>query len=326
MSAPFNKTVRYITVCPKCKIASAGSPDTCARCNDTVIQTCITVEQFYRYTQSPEDNDPILKMSMWLSSISESYLTPLDEIVAHVRNDKLKTSKRVEAIKKLWIRKEREAYIPEIIRLLADPDLAGAAVSYLFVCTMSPGNKVYQYVTLKDLEGLKKLSRKTKLLSLAIPFQYVKELKNAILLKKYAAGASCSCEECGSQTKNVIIKIGPKRNLVSSERKRGNIIENLYRYSAEKEISVICDDCALKHMKGKRGKGKSDEELIKEYLYTNCINGSLPSFTHLSGYNYEALIDLEHLPAYTPWGDFPQEAFNAMCIYAQEIKREVDER
>ncbi len=326
MSAPTNKTVRYITVCPKCKIASTGSPDTCTRCNSTVIQTCVTVEQFYRYTQSPEDNDPILNMSMWLSSISESYLAPLDEIVANVRNDKLKTSKRVDAIEKLWIRKEREAYIPEIIRLLADPDLAGAAVCYLFVCTMSPDNKVYQYVTLKDLEGLRKLSRKTKLLSLAIPFQYVKELKNTILLKKYAAGESCSCEECGSQTKNVIIKIGPIRKLVSSERKRGNIIENLYRYSAEKEISVICDDCALKHMKGKRGKGKSDEELIKEYLYTNCIGGSLPSFTHLSGYNYEALIDLEHLPVYTPWGDFPQEAFNAMCIYAQEIKRELDER
>ena len=326
MSEPFNKTVRYVTVCPKCKIASAGSPDTCARCNGPVIQTCITVDQYYRYTQSPEDNDPILKMSMWLSSISESYLTPLDEIVADVRNDKLKTSKRVKAIEKLWIRKERDAYIPEIIRLLADPDLAGAAVCYLFVCTMSPDNKVYQYLTLKDLEGLKKLSRKTKLLSLAIPFQYVKELKNAILLKKYAAGESCPCDECGSQTKNVIIKIGPIRNLVSSARKRGNIIENMYRYSAEKEIFVICDNCALKHMKGKRGKGKSDEELIKEYLHTNCIGGSLPSFTHLSGYNYEALIDLKHLPVYTSWGDFPQEAFNAMCIYAQEIKREVDER
>ena len=254
---------------------------------------------------------------MGVSDIAESYMTPLDEIVGGVRNTELKKSKRVKYIRLLWLRKERNDYIPDMIGLLTDPDLAGIAVYYLYVCASAPGNKVYQYLTLEHLSGLKKLRAKGNPFSLlpAIPDAYVEELKNPILLKKYAMGEDCACKICGKPTKNIIIKIISIKNLISSTRK-GSYVYNDYSYTGKEDIHVICDDCVLEKKKRKRGKDKSDAQLIDEYLHTN----NTISLTALSGYNYEYLLDPLNLVK-TGAGD-PE--YNGMVKYAQALHTRIE--
>jgi hypothetical protein len=248
---------------------------------------------------------------MYILNISESYTTPLDEIVAGMRNAKLKAAKRVKYIRMLWLRKERDWYIPEIIALLTDPNLSGIAVYYLYVCAQSPGNEVYHYLKPEHLANLKCKS----MFLPDNPANYVQDLKRPILLQKYVLGEDCACDICGKPTKNIIIKIEPVENLISSTRK-GSYIYNKVSYSGKENIHVICDDCVLEEKKRKRGKDKSDAQLIDEYLHTN----QLISLTALDGYNYEYLLD----PLNLIKNGATDPKYNGMVKYAQELKTMID--
>ena len=90
MSTSMNRKETYITFCPKCKSASLEPRRVCDVCSNSVIETCITVAQFDKYVRNDKENKhAYVGSSMYILNISESYTTPLDEIVAGMRNAKL---------------------------------------------------------------------------------------------------------------------------------------------------------------------------------------------------------------------------------------------
>ncbi|MDO4543559.1 MAG: hypothetical protein Q4C01_03310 [Clostridia bacterium] len=304
-----------IAVCPKCKAFSLEERQVCEQCGSPVIETALPIE-LYRSWVKDEKKHGYLK-SMAFSELCESYTAPLEKLEAGLRDNNLKAAKRAKYIRMLWLRRERDRYIPEIIGLLADPNLSGIAGYYLYVCAQFQGNGVYRHLKLEHLANLKCKS----MFLPAIPADYVQELKLPILLRKYARREACACENCGKPTVNISIKIMPQKNLVNTIRK-GSYVYSDYSYFGKADTHVICNDCILDKVKRKRSKDKSDAQLIDEYLRTNSVFSL--SVTGLAGYNYEDLTDPQHLPEYTPTMDFPIEAFHGMCRYAQELKAMIE--